>query len=69
MYTIEEFCYIMDKDKPDIIKNLKRGNFISQMVETAKDLNDEERVLYNERTKGLLSKYTRMKNWRKLLGQ
>lgn len=34
MYTIEEFCYIMDKNRPNILKNLKRGNFVREEVES-----------------------------------
>jgi len=29
MYTIEEFCYIMDAQKPDILKNLKRSGLVN----------------------------------------
>ena len=68
MYTIEELCYIMDSEKPDIIKNLKRSNFVRESVEKVEDMNDKERAYYNENMYGLLSKYHRMKNWRKLLG-
>ena len=68
MYTIEEFCYMIDKEKPDILKNLKKGNFVNEMVESVKDMNEKEKAMYDERMKGLLSKYNRMKNWRKLLG-
>ena len=31
-------------------------------------MNEKEKAFYDERMKGLLSKYNRMKNWRKLLG-
>lgn len=68
MYTIEEFCYIMDSKKPDIIKNLKRGNFIGDMVNSVQDMNEKERNLYDDRMQGLLGRYSKMKNWRKLLG-
>lgn len=68
MFTIEEFCYIIDETKPDIIKNLKKGNFVNEMVNTVKDMNDQEKKLYNDHMKGLMSKYNRIKNWRKTLG-
>lgn len=32
MYTIEELCYIMDSEKPDIIKNLRRSNYVREEV-------------------------------------
>ena len=68
MYTIEELCYIMDSEKPDIIKNLKRSNFIRENVDKVDDMNEKERSYYSEQVYGLMSKYHRMKNWRKLLG-
>ncbi len=68
MYTIEELCYLIDQLKPDILKNLKKGNFISQMAETVKDLNVTERALYDDHMNGMMSKYSKTKNWRKLLG-
>ena len=68
MYTIEELCYILDSQKPDLIKNLKRGNYVNPLAETVKDLSEKEKQLYDERMHGLLSKYSRIKNWRKLLG-
>jgi len=68
MYTIEELCYILDSPKPDIIGTLKKGNFIKPTVKTVDDMNPKERVLYEERVKTLFTKYSRMKNWRKLLG-
>ena len=68
MYTIEEFCYIMDQQKPDIMKNLKRGNLIRENVNSVNELNETERKRYDERMKGMLVKYSKMKNWRKLLG-
>ena len=38
------------------------------MAESVKDLNETEKLLYDDRMKGLLGKYSKMKNWRKLLG-
>ena len=32
MYTVEELCYIMDEQKPDIIAQLKNGNYCGEMV-------------------------------------
>lgn len=43
MYTLEEFCYILDSSKPNIIENLKRGNYISDMVQKVEDMNPKER--------------------------
>ena len=68
MYTIEELCFIMDSEKPDIIKNLKRSNYRREEVEKVDEMNEKERIFYNEHMYGILSKYHRMKNWRKLLG-
>ena len=68
MYTVEELCYIMDEQKPDIMKNLKRSKYIHEAAQTRKDLNEEELVHYNEHMKGLMGKYSKMKNWRKILG-
>ena len=68
MYTVEELCYIMDDQKPDIIAQLKKGNFCSEMVEKVEDMTERERAYYDERMQGRLAKYHRMKNWRKLLG-
>ena len=47
---------------------MKRSNLIGKNVEKVDDMNKEERGLYDEKMKYLLSKYSRMKNWRKLLG-
>ena len=68
MYTVEELCYIMDAQRPDVLSDLKKGNFVSEMVERVEDLSEKERALYDERIKALMTKYSRMKNWRKLLG-
>ena len=68
MYTIEELCFIMDTNKPDIIKNLRRSNFVRENIDKVEDMNEKERAHYSEHMYGLLSKYHRMKNWRKLLG-
>ena len=68
MYTVEELCYIMDAQRPDVLKDLKKGNFVSEMVERVEDLSEKERALYDERIKALMTKYSRLKNWRKLLG-
>ena len=43
MFTLEEFCYILDSSKPNIIENLKRGNYINDMVETVADMKPKER--------------------------
>ena len=37
-------------------------------VQKVEDMNDRERTYYAENMYGLMSKYHRMKNWRKLLG-
>ena len=68
MYTIEEFCYIMDQKKPDIMTEMKKGNYVDQNVTTPDQMNSKERAVYDERTKTLMNKYHKMKNWRKLLG-
>lgn len=58
----------MDSEKPDIIKNLKRTKFIRETVMSVDDMNDKEKAYYRDHLHGLMSKYHRMKNWRKLLG-
>ena len=68
MYTMEEFCYIMDSKKPDILDQLQKGNFINESVKTVDDMTAPEKKVYHGRTKGQLYKYHKMKNWRKLLG-
>ena len=59
---------MMDSEKPDIIKRLKQSGFIRESVVGISDLNTEEKALYQEHLFRLMSKYHRMKNWRKLLG-
>lgn len=68
MYTIEELCYILDSQKPDIIANLKKANYMSPNVQTPADMNPKERAMYDDRILGIMERYNRMKNWRKLLG-
>jgi len=68
MYTIEELCYIVDTSKPDVIKNLKKSNYLRQSVEKPEDMNQKEREEYNYRIKSIMERYSRMKNWRKILG-
>ena len=68
MYTIEEFCYIMDKNRPNILQNLKKGNFVREEVTDPDQMNNKERARYDENMKTLMNKYHKMKNWRKLLG-
>ena len=58
----------MDSDKPDIIKQLKRSRQIRDSVVTVDDMNEKEKSYYSEHVSGLMNKYRRMKNWRKLLG-
>lgn len=60
MYTIEELCYLMDTEKPDIIKNLKRSKYVREEVEKPEDMNEREKVFYNEHMFNILSKYRRM---------
>ena len=38
------------------------------MAESEKDLNVTERALYDDHMNGVMSKYSKIKNWRKLLG-
>ena len=40
MYTIEELCYIVDAQRPDVLKDLKKANFVSEMVERVEDLSE-----------------------------
>ena len=68
MYTIEELCYLVDKDRPNIISDLKKANYLNPMVEKVQDMNDREKRRYYDRVKSLFSKYNRIKNWRKKLG-
>ena len=68
MFTIEEFCYIMDDEKPDIIKELKKRRKVREKVEKEAEMNEMEKKIFNEHLVGLLGKYRKMKNWRKLLG-
>ena len=39
MYTIEEFCYIMDKNRPNILQNLQKGNFVREEVTNPDQMN------------------------------
>ena len=68
MYTIEELCYILDSSKPDILGNLKKSRYVKQNVQTVDDMNKKERAMYDDRVKSLMTNYSRMHNWRKLLG-
>ena len=68
MYTIEELCYLVDKDRPNIISDLKKAKFISPMVEKVADMNDREKRRYYDKKKSLFTKYSKIKNWRKNLG-
>lgn len=58
----------MDSDKPDIIKNLKRTSLIRDTVMSVDEMNDKEKIHHRDQLHGLMAKYHRMKNWRKLLG-
>ena len=68
MYTIEEFCFIMDKKKPDILGNLKQGRFVGENINTRDEMNEKEKGHYDDRMKTLMNKYHKIKNWRKVLG-
>ncbi len=68
MYTVEELCYIMDQSKPNILKNLQKGNYIRESVQSVHDMTEKERELYDDHMKSLMAKYNRIKNWRKILG-
>ena len=68
MYTIEEFCYMMDKDRPNILKNLQTARSIREDIKYASQMNKNERKRYDEKMKTLMNRYHKMKNWRKLLG-
>lgn len=68
MYTIEELCYILDPERPDVIQSMKKGNYLRQTVNTREEMNSKERAIYEDRIKSIMTKYSRMRNWRKLLG-
>lgn len=42
---------------------------MSEMVQTTEDMNPKELLMYKDRVRGLLEKYSRINNWRKLLGK
>ena len=68
MYTIEELCYLVDKDRPNIIASMKKTNHLNPMVEKVADMNDREKRRYYDKVKGIFTKYSKIKNWRKNLG-
>lgn len=39
MYTIEEFCFLMDEGKPDILGQLKKQKLIGKYVKEVSELN------------------------------
>ena len=47
MYTIEELCFIMDNDKPDILKYLKKYKLIQENIEKPEQMNEKELMRYH----------------------
>ena len=49
MYTIEEFCHLMDEGKPDILHQLRKQKLIGKYCKEVSDLDRTERGYYNEK--------------------
>ena len=69
MYTVEELCYMLDKEKTDVIEFLKKFNLVNQMVQKPEDMNEKELGFYNSKLMESMKRYKIMKKWRQILAQ
>ena len=58
MYTIEEFCHLMDDDKPDIIGQLKKQKLVRKYCNDVSEMDEVERGYYNEKMYRLMKGYS-----------
>ena len=67
MYTIEEFCHMVDDEKPDILQQLRKKKLIPKYCKSIKDLSKSEQKQYDREHFRLMKSYSRQKTWRKVM--
>ena len=68
MYRVEDLCFLLDKNKPDLVKEMWKRHKVRKEVETPDQMNEKEKIIYLQ----AYNKYTRQnyatrKAWRKCL--
>ncbi len=67
MYSLEEFCHLMDGTKTDVLTQLKKTKLIRKTVKGESDMNRKELNHFREAQKKALKFYTDQKVWRKVM--
>ena len=46
MYRVEDLCFLLDKNKPDLVKEMWKRHKVRKEVETPDQMNEKEKIIY-----------------------